>query len=75
MTGLHPVDVSLSPFAVGEKVAFREDHADHPGMYGVIQSLGVNESGALAFDLAVHDPASGATDEDAVYRATMGDLQ
>ena len=75
MTDLNPVDPSLCPFGVGEKVAFRENHKKHPGMYGVIQQIGVDKKGVLTFDLAVHDPATGATDGDTVFRANLGDIQ
>jgi hypothetical protein len=75
VSDLHSISAGLVPFQEGEKVAFREDHTDHPGMYGVIQALGLDDNGDLAFDLAVHDPATGATDEDTIYRAKMGDIQ
>lgn len=73
---LHPVDASLLPFQVGERVAFREDHETYPGMYGAITAIGVDASGALAFDVNVFDPFVGAPTEDApVHRARMGDIQ
>jgi hypothetical protein len=73
---LHPVDPSLVPFRVGEKVAFREDHVPHGGMYGVIRDIGVDPDGELAFDLAVFDPFVGVTGEETlVTRSRMEDIQ
>jgi hypothetical protein len=75
MSELHPIDSSLTPFTVGEKVAFTEGHPTHPGMYGVVTQIGTDEAGSLTFDLAVHNPFTGVTSEDTTFRATIGDIQ
>lgn len=74
---LHPVDPSLLPFQVGERVAFTEDHKQHGGLYGQIEEIGLDEAGALKFDVTVIDPATsephGKTKT--TYRAGMEDIQ
>ena len=72
---LEPLPYGLVPFAVGEKVAFREDHGEHPGLYGRVEALGL-EDGAVAFDLLVLDPATGMPIEpEVVRRTTMEEIQ
>ena len=73
---LHPIDPSLAPFAVGERVAFKEDHSKHPGKYGSVRAIGLDPDGGFGFDLLVFDPAVGLTGEEkTVFRSTMEDIQ
>lgn len=72
---LEPIPQTSVPFWVGEKVAFREDHADHPGMYGLIETIGVAD-GLIQFDVSVIDPSTGGpVDPPVTRRATMEDIQ
>ena len=74
---LHPIDASLVPFQVGEKVAFTENHSDHPGLYGAIETIGINDAGELRFVVVVIDPFTGdhAGDKHIIYEAGMEDIQ
>jgi hypothetical protein len=83
MADLSPIDPSLVPFAVGEKFAF-QDNPDHPGydegraaLYGLIEQIGLDGEGKLAFDLALVDPETGewAGGTKTIYRAGMEDIQ
>lgn len=73
---LHPVEQSILPLWVGEKVAFREGHPDHPGMYGRIEHLGLDEGGKLMLDLLVIDPSTGSPIKpETVRRTHRGEIQ
>lgn len=74
---LNPIDPSLVPFQVGEKVAFTEDHGKHGAMYGVIEEIGLDSDGALKLDLFVIDPFTGeqAGKTKTIYRAGMEEIQ
>lgn len=80
---LHPIDLALVPFSIGEKVAFHEDPAfpgyseERAGLYGVIEEIGLDEVGALKFDVALFDPGTGSLlgDEKVIYRAGMEEIQ
>lgn len=71
-----PSEVPL-PLEVGDKVALQEDHPKHPGLYGVIQALGLDPAdNALKLDLRIYDPFDGPAESDkTVYRAKMGEIQ
>jgi hypothetical protein len=77
MADLSPIDPSLVPFQVNERVAFTEDHPDHPGMYGIVTDIGGDTDGALKFDLFVIDPFTGEQEGTSkiIYRAGMEDIQ
>lgn len=80
---LNPIDPSLVPFQVGEKVAFVEDPEKpgyvkaRAGLYGVIEEVGLDSDGTLRLDVALIDPASGehAGKEKTIYRAGLEDIQ
>ncbi len=76
---LNPIDPSLVPFGVGEKLAFKEDHADASvsAMYGIIEAIGIDANGKLQLDLAVVDPFTGELKDGTktIYRAGMEDIQ
>ncbi len=74
---LNPIDPSLVPFQVGEKVAFTEDHKSHAAMYGVIEEIGLDAEGKLMLDLFVVDPSTGGQKgkTKTVYRAGMEEIQ
>ena len=80
---LNPIDPSLVPFQVGEKVAFREDPEQdgyvkaRAGLYGIIEEIGLDAEGALKFDLFVIDPFTGGQHgkTKTIYRAGMEDIQ
>lgn len=80
---LNPIDPSLVPFQVGEKVAFVEDPEKpgyvkaRAGLYGVIEEIGLDAKGELRFDLVVIDPFTGEQHgkSKTIYRAGMEDIQ
>jgi len=71
---LEPIPQTNVPFWIGEKIAFREDHPDHPGMYGLIQNIGVAD-GIIQFDVTVLDPATNTPATDELRRTTMEEIQ
>ena len=74
---LQPLDswmLSHFPIAEGERVAFREDHPAHPGMYGTVNRIGYQDG--VKLQLSVYDPARGlGSEEIAVYLAGMEEIQ
>ncbi len=86
---LHPINSAMSPFQVGEIVAFREDHATHGatmdgnggmtacGKYGAIREIGLDADGDVAFNVVTYDPINGppSAEDKADYQATMGEIQ
>lgn len=76
---LNPIDPSLVPFQVGEKVAFHDVHDEEyvEGMYGIVEEMGLDADGNLRLDLAVIDPFTGELKDGkkTIYRAGMEDIQ
>jgi hypothetical protein len=73
---LDPLPTGFTDLLVGDKIAFTEDHPEHPGMYGIIETIGLAD-GVLSFDVTVIDPATRETTEDppVSYRATIEEVQ
>jgi hypothetical protein len=75
--GLLPIDAHLVPVHVGERVAFKEEHDDHGGKYGLIETLGIDEkAGGVKLDVLVYSPADGVTPDDSTrVRVGLEEIQ
>lgn len=75
MSTFEPLPPGVAPFAVGEKVAFAEDHAEVPGMYGIVRAVGLAR-GQIVFEVSVIDPETRVEqDPPLVRRVTLEEVQ